>query len=97
MAQKQVFLIKIHQYGTDGIKTKVMPVVGRKKAGEAMARLLEEAQKKGHYTSPIHYADWGRYHNYHRLTVVSFHASHQNGTESCTELITADEGKFIDC
>lgn len=96
MAKKQVFLIKVHQYGTDGTKTKVMPVLGRKKAGEAMATLLVAAETSGHYISPVHYTDWGRYKCYNRLTVDSFHASHANGTETSVELITAADGKIID-
>lgn len=96
MAKKQVYLIKVHQYGTDGTKTKVMPVLGRKKAGEAMATLLDAAQKEGHYISPVHYTGWGRYETYNRLTVDSFHASHKNGTETSVELITAAEGEILD-
>lgn len=96
MAKKQVYLIKIHQYGTDGTKTKVMPVFGRKNAGEAMDKLLKAAKEKGHYTSPCHYTDWGRYKNFHPLTLDSFHASHKNGTESSVELITAAEGEILD-
>ena len=96
MAKKQVFLIKVHQYGTDGTKTKVMPVLGRKKAGEAMATLLKAAEITGHYCSPVHHTDWGRFRNFHPLTVDSFHASHKNGTETSVELITAAEGELLD-
>jgi hypothetical protein len=92
---KQVCLIIFKQYGTDGDKKFVTPIVGRKAAGEAMATLLEEAQKNGHYTSPIHYKSWGRYKGYHRLAVDSFHASHANGTESSVELRIVEEGKAV--
>lgn len=92
---KQVCLIITRQYGTDGEKKLVTPIIGRKAAGEAMATLLEAAQKNGHYTSPIHHTDWGRYKNFHRLTVDSFHASHANGTESSVELKIVEEGQAV--
>jgi hypothetical protein len=95
VSAKQVCLIIVKQYGTDGEKKLVTPIVGRKAAGEAMATLLESAKKKGHYTSPIHYTAWGRYKNFHRLTIDSFHASHANGTESSVELQIVEEGQAV--
>lgn len=92
---KQVCLIITRQYGTDGEKKLVTPIVGRKNAAEAMATLLEAAEKNGHYISPVHYTEWGRYRCYNRLTVDSFHASHANGTESSVELKVVEEGQAV--
>ena len=92
---KQVCLIITRQYGTDGEKKLVTPIIGRKKAGEAMEQLLNMAKADGFYTSPIHYTDWGRYKNFHHLTIDSFHASGPNGTERSVELQVLAAGQTV--
>jgi hypothetical protein len=92
---KVVCIIRIHQYGACETKTEYIPVIGRKSAGEKMYELLESEKANGAYTSPVNYADWGRYRNFHRLSIESFHSSHPSRVEKSFTLYVGESGKAI--
>ena len=88
-------IIKRSKPGTADIR-EVMPVVGRMKGAERMARFLEKYEKDGWYIRFSHYTGWGCYKSgFHRRALDSFNAQHSDGSMHSYSLHVLEEGEAL--
>ena len=92
---KKLWAILAFQTGSAGNKTSMMLFTNHTAAAKKMNELLAKAKAQGAYTSPIHHTDWGKYTDFHPMTIDAFHASHKCGTESSVELREITEGEMV--
>ena len=99
MAKKQKIvcqiIIKRSKPGTNEVR-EVMPVVGRLKGAERMARFLEQYENEGWYIRFSNYKGWGRYkRGFNRLALESFNAQHSDGSMHSYSLHVLEEGEAL--
>lgn len=88
-------IIKRSKPDTDEVR-EVMPVVGRLKGAERMARFLEKYENEGWYIRFSNYKGWGRYkRGFNRLALESFNAQHSDGSMHSYSLHVLEEGEAL--